>query len=234
MPVAYSIANMSRAVVERLHPAITRWNRLEGRPRTHDFDRALRAEVRDALWMLARQWQMGELAGDDAGSPVLARVCVDVSRIDRYQAGPVSGAADDLTLAQPLEATVERRPLPLRAGVQYLSLDLRLIVGRRWLKLLAREAAAPGGLSADYRAAYVTQYPVPVPDPTQPADAAICAHPEAWQQAGAAPRRAMDGIAFLDHLVDPAHHAFDGVGALAGDERSLSRSPTGCARGLPG
>ena len=38
-----------------------------------DFDRALRAEVRDALWMLTRQWQLGEFRGDDAGSPVLAR-----------------------------------------------------------------------------------------------------------------------------------------------------------------
>ena len=42
------------------------WNRLEGRPRQHDFDRALKAEVRDALWMLTKQWQMGELTGDDA------------------------------------------------------------------------------------------------------------------------------------------------------------------------
>ena len=30
------------------------------------------AEVRDALWMLTRQWQMGEFEGDDAGSPIEA------------------------------------------------------------------------------------------------------------------------------------------------------------------
>lgn len=217
----YVVADMASAVRDRLHPAITRWNRLEGRPRTHDFDRALKAEVRDALWMLSRQWQMGEFQGDDAGSPVLARACIDVTTIDRFQAG--AAAAEDLSTTEPLEAKVERRPVPLRAGSQYLSLDLRLVVGRRWLKLLAREHAAPGGLSADYGGAYINQYPVPVPDPTQKADAQVCAHAEAWQQAGAAATRAMDGIAFLEHVAAAGHNAFDGVGAAnAADEQILT------------
>ena len=86
MPDPQIVVNMDAAVLERLHPAITRWNRLEGRPRTHNFDRAMRAEVRDALWMLSRQWQMGEFYGDDAGSPLLAQVCLDVMAIDRFQA----------------------------------------------------------------------------------------------------------------------------------------------------
>ena len=33
-------------------PTIVQWNRLEVRPRIKDFDRALQAEIRDALWML--------------------------------------------------------------------------------------------------------------------------------------------------------------------------------------
>ena len=57
-----------------LFPTLTRYNRLESRPRTDNFSRALRAEVRDALWMLCKQWQMGEFAGDDAGSPVFAKL----------------------------------------------------------------------------------------------------------------------------------------------------------------
>jgi hypothetical protein len=220
----HAVLNMSEAVVARLNPAITRWNRLEGRPRTHTFDRALKAEVRDALWMLTRQWQMGEFQGDDAGSPVLARACIDISPITRYQAG--SDPAEQLDLDRPLESTVEGRPLPLSAGTQYLSLDLRLLVGRRWLKLLAREAARPGGLSADYRDAYLAQYPVPVPDPTQPADAAICAHPDAWQQVSAAAERAMDGIALLAHLAEPGGQADDGIGAAGPDQPKLSALAT--------
>ncbi len=218
------VLNMSEAVVARLHPAITRWNRLEGRPRTHTFDRALTAEVRDALWMLTRQWQMGEFQGDDAGSPVLARACIDLVPITRFQAGP--GPARPLDLDRPLEATVENRPLPLWAGAQYLSLDLRLLIGRRWLKLLAREAARPGGLTADYHDEYRQQYRVRIPSPTQTAAAAICAHPDAWQQVSAAADRAMDGVALLAHLTEPGGHAYDGVGAAASDEPKLTALAT--------
>lgn len=217
---AYIVADMAQAVEAKLFPAITRWNRLEGRPRAHDFERALRAEVRDALWMLCRQWQMGEFQGDDAGSPVLARAGIDLFPIDRFRAGTAPGKA--LAPDELLEARVERRPLPLRAGEQYLSLDLRLAVGRRWLKLLRREAAAAGGLSADYRDAYRTRYKVPVPDPTRAEDAAVCAHVEAWQEAGAAATRAMDGIALLEHLAVPGSQAHDGIGAAPTDEPKLT------------
>ncbi len=219
------VVNMSEALKTRLFPAITRWNRLEGRPRTHNFDRALRAEVRDALWFLSRQWQLGEFQGDDAGSPVLARACIDVMTIDSYQADHKT--VESLRLDEPLETRVERRPLPLRSGDQYLSLDLRLLVGRRWLKLLAREFAA-GDLSADLRAVYTTLYPVPVPDPAQKAHAEVCAHAETWQQVSAAAGRAMDGIALFEHLANPANHAYDGVGAAAPDEPVL----TALAEGL--
>ncbi len=219
------VVNMNRAVTERLFPAITRWNRLEGRPRAHNFDRALKAEVHDALWMLTKQWQMGEFQGDDAGSPVLARAAIESMVIDRFQAG--QGPVEPLTLAEPLEARVERRPLPLRAGFQYLSLDLRLVVGRRWLKLLEREAGHAGGLSADYRDAYCNQYPVKMPDPTDPADAAMCAHPETWQQASAvasghaASGRVMDGIALLEQIAGGGN-AYDGVNAAGPDQLLLT------------
>src|SRR5436189_6454698 len=95
------VANIGDALLAREPPAITRWNRLEGRPRTHDFDRALKAEVRDAMWMLSRQWQMGEFQGEDAGSPVTARMCIDTALIDRFQAD--GGAVESLDLEEPLE-----------------------------------------------------------------------------------------------------------------------------------
>jgi hypothetical protein len=220
MATANIVPDMRDAVAGRQYPAITRWNRLAGRPRTHDFARALRAEVRDALWMLTRQWQLGEFHGADAGSPVLARACIDAAPVTSYRAG--SAPAGPLDAGQPLEATVECRPLPLSDGSQYLSLDLRMVVGRRWLKLLAREAAATGGLSADYRDAYRDRYAVPVPDPARAADGAICAHPDAWQQVSAAADRMMDGIALLAHLAEPGGHAHDGVGAATGDEPKLA------------
>src|ERR1043166_7576476 len=80
----YVIANMPLALEERQFPTTTAWNRLEGRPRRPDFARALKAEVRDALFLIAKQWQMGEFIGDDAGSPATVKVQVTTTRLRTY------------------------------------------------------------------------------------------------------------------------------------------------------
>jgi len=90
-------------------PAIVGWNRLEGRPRTVQFDRALRAEVRDALWLLTRQWQFGEFNGEDAGSPVEVRTAVRVDSLQHYAVTPDQAVAYDGSV--PLETHVEREPI---------------------------------------------------------------------------------------------------------------------------
>ena len=67
--------DLENVLAERVRaPTSVAWNRLEGRPRRPDFTRALKAEVRDPLWLLTRQWQMGEFLGEDAGSPIGAKV----------------------------------------------------------------------------------------------------------------------------------------------------------------
>jgi hypothetical protein len=217
--VPSTVKNLGQALAARANPAITRWNRLEGRPRTHHFDRALRAEVRDALWMLTKQWQLGEFRGDDAGSPMLARLCTSTTAFDRYQ--PDGGGVEPSPLDMPLETRVERRPIRWRARTQKLSLDLRLAIGRHWVKLL-RRAFDRGDLSVDYSAAYRTRYPFLAPDPTAKADAAVCAHAEAWSQASAIAGRAMDGFALLEHLDDSDHNDWDGVGAAPADQPALT------------
>src|SRR5260370_16845909 len=70
----FIVPNLAAAVEERLFPTVTAWNPLEGRPRTANFNRALKAEVHDALWMLTRQWQLAEFKGDDAGSPISPKI----------------------------------------------------------------------------------------------------------------------------------------------------------------
>jgi hypothetical protein len=126
--------------------AITLWNRLEGRPRKEDFDRSLRAEVRDPLWMLTRQWQFGEFKGEDAGSAVKARVQLNTSRIDRYAVkseNPDATGGEQFKNAVPydqrlpLEIEVEREPL-LDVGPEPNTSDLALRsqMGRHWLRLL--------------------------------------------------------------------------------------------------
>lgn len=214
-----TVVNLHTAILERAQPAVTRWNRLEGRPRTHHFDRALQAEVRDALWMLTRQWQLGEFLGDDAGSPALVRICSEVTTIDRYQAA--TGAIEIFPKNEPLEGKVERRPIPWNAGNQKLSFDLRVAVGRRWQKML-KAAFDRGELSADYRNAYRSEYQIDVPDQNDATDAAVCAHVEAWQQVSALAGRAMDGFTLLEHVSQAGNHAFDNIGAAPGDEATLT------------
>ena len=58
-------------------PSITYWNRLEPRARAADLAEALAARVRDPAWFLARQWQLGEFRGEDAGSPAYVRIEAD-------------------------------------------------------------------------------------------------------------------------------------------------------------
>lgn len=104
MPFKFITSDIDKVISAKSRPGITLWNRLEGRPRADKFERALRAEVRDALWMLTRQWQMGEFRGDDAGSPVFAKARVETTPLTKYQ--PAGGSAESFTNAVPLEARV--------------------------------------------------------------------------------------------------------------------------------
>jgi hypothetical protein len=111
-------------------PVVKGWNRLEGRPRAVNFERALRAEVRDALWFLTRQWQFGEFQGEDAASPVEVRTVVQSSSLTSYS--PAGGPAIAYPSEVPLEARVEREPIPA-------DLQLHIQVTRYFFRLLAAQ-----------------------------------------------------------------------------------------------
>lgn len=49
---------------------ITTWNRLEGSPYKEDDVSPYEFRIRDPLWMLSRQWQMGNFEAEDNGSPI--------------------------------------------------------------------------------------------------------------------------------------------------------------------
>jgi hypothetical protein len=205
MPSSIRVQDIRTALEERTTPSITLWNRVEGRPRSRSFDRALRAEVRDALWMLTKQWQMGEFRGSDAGSPVFAKLQVDTSHLTRYRPG--TGATEGFDQEVPLEAKVERRHLPLRLGRHVAALDLRLAMGREWLALVK-------GIG-NHRQAFVDAYRIEAPDPDAAADTQIVSSPEAWELFAAVAGREMDGGALYEHLLaDPSNHAYDGVSGI--------------------
>lgn len=195
-------------------PTIVMWNRLEGRPRRRDFSRALRAEVRDPLWMLARQLQMGEFKGDDAGSPVTAKVRYSSDRITHIQ--PRRGAVSEYDRERaPLEPVAEAMPAPLVVGGLPFALDQRLAMGRRWVKLL--QGAGLGALEPSFR----TAYGFGEPDPDDEAQFPITAHASAWQSFAAVAGRAVDGGELYLHLSGPGHLASDGLGLSQRDKTTV-------------
>ncbi|MFI9456987.1 hypothetical protein [Amycolatopsis sp. NPDC052450] len=176
------------------------FTRLEGRPRTVGFDRALRAEVRDPLWMLTRQWQLGEFRGANAGSPVTVTYAVSPSRPTRFRAP--QGQPQDLTGDRPLETVAERRRLPLAYGTpgsEKVAFDLRLAIGRHWLKLLDSAGGLLGQVLG-FKKFYVERYPIALPDAARADDVAKLAHPEVWATMQAISGRRMDGYLFYQHL----------------------------------
>lgn len=159
-------------------PNVTGWTRLQPHVRSGGLEGGLRAQLHDPLWMLARQWQLGELAGEDVGSPVQARLRMDATPLTRYlpgsvpaswlQAGtpPATAAAPGqrLNLAVPLETVVEREsvridgvPLPRQAAE----------AGLHFLRLLTFTGAAA------HRAPVLQRFPLTAPplDPARPYDA---------------------------------------------------------------
>ncbi len=196
------ITDIRDALGQRLFPTISLWNRLEGRPRTTRFDRALQAEVRDPLWMLARQWQLGEFHGEDAGSPVTATYHVRTAPTTRYRA--MDGAPGPLP-GLPLEAAVEGRKVPFTVGPDPISFDLRVAMGRHFLKLLS----GPPPL----RDKLLDRWPINAPDPSSDAAATLVGHPEVWATLQAFAGRALDGYELYLHI-KAGGHPYDGIDKL--------------------
>jgi hypothetical protein len=140
-------------------PSITSWVRLEPRCRDTTMQEGIRARVYDPLWLLARQWQVGEFEGEDAGSPVQARWRGTSAAVTRLHAGvatpgqPLRAQRYDAA-AMPLEAVVERRPVRA-AGPFDASSSIRLAAesGLHFLRLLDAQQ-----MTRSYRREFIARY----------------------------------------------------------------------------
>jgi hypothetical protein len=98
-----------------LPPQLQTWSRLEPLPLSTDILPALQAGVEDPLWMLARQWQFLEFAGEDAGTPIELRLEGEAAVLSRFLPGAIGAdaatrARDLRTSTTPLESVVEAEP----------------------------------------------------------------------------------------------------------------------------
>jgi hypothetical protein len=141
--------------------SVTLWTRLEPHPRDGSMARSLQAQVRDPLWMLARQWQLGELAGEDAGSPVQAVLSVQSQPLTGYALGPYDPAV-------PLEPHIERVPVTLNVrGAAQLGRHVEAAI------TAAVPAATAGAVIAALRATYPIAATVPADAPEDTAGRAV-------------------------------------------------------------
>jgi hypothetical protein len=148
---------LSEASIFRL-PRVVAFNRLEARPRTLDFTRSLRAEVRDPLWMLTRQWQFGEFAGEDAASCVTSRIAFQHEKMDRVAFREGKAFPYD-SQAMPLETRVERERVPLTVretgGEIFSDVLFAVQCGKQFLRLLL-----DAGLNRQQYDLYLKKFPL--------------------------------------------------------------------------
>ena len=137
-------------------PSITTWTRLEPNVRGASQSETLKARIFDPLWLLARQWQLGEMQGDDNGTPVSARLRGECAQLTRYRP---EGAEKDAKSVKfdprqiPLETLVERETVHPAPGAM-ARLRVAAEAGQHFLRLLA-----PFG--AKYHAAFIATFPLP-------------------------------------------------------------------------
>ncbi len=157
--------------------SVTSWFRIE--PQSDDPapgpERALQARIYDPTWLLGRQWQLGELTGEDAASPAWVRLRLASTPINRIQLG---GTVQDVAPAQLVEPLVE--------GEADAATDWPAAVAAGQHFLAALELAGLATLAPAFRDAY------PLPDPdAQSARARILR------------RRGLDGVALAAAVRGP-------------------------------
>lgn len=191
---------------------LTAWNRLEVRPRKVKFSRSLRAEVRDPLWMLCRQWQWGEFKGEDTGTAVLAKIHKVTRQATRLSLGGQPAVTYAATMDNvPLEARVEQTPIPMDTA-------MGMKIGQRWKRILAKKS-----LDVDhYWDEYMSEYPFTIPANSthdeQMLGAAFFSDQDNYQAYIAVQNRTIDGRLLLAYIAG---------GGDASDNITLKSGTTG-------
>lgn len=119
--------------------------RLEPQGTTGDPRPGVEARVHDPLWLMGRQWQLGEFEGEDAGTPLTVRAVTRTVAVDRWTPGAGgSGLAFGRNRRDLLEPLVEAEPV----GAQVPGLRARAEAAA--VLLAALDDAGLGGRRGDF------------------------------------------------------------------------------------
>lgn len=143
-------ANLATTAFEKrfFEPFISNRNRLEGLPRQAEFQKSLRAETADPMWMLTRQWQLGEFQGEDAATACQVKILAEEQQPGILTIGKNPSSAYD-PFDSPLEPEVESEQVEA-------DLFLRVQMGRQFLRILA------DNVKSGYKAIFTEKYPISV------------------------------------------------------------------------
>jgi hypothetical protein len=168
--------------------------RAEPRTTSGDLESGIAARVSDPLWLLGRQWQLGELLGEDAGSPVSIDLAAETAMISRF-VRPGQAASVPYDPAElPLDALTAD---PMRSEGGWTA-RLRIDTGRAFLSALADAGVA------EYGSAYTEAFRIDAPG------AEIrTADPSGARLLDVAAGRIPDGQALYENLAEPVRAETD-------------------------
>ncbi|HYI60041.1 MAG TPA: hypothetical protein VEX66_17870 [Microlunatus sp.] len=150
------------------------WTRLEPQTKTGDPRPGIEARVHDPLWLISRQWQLGELEGEDAGTPLTVRAVTTTVPVDRWAAA--DGDSQRLRHHDLLEPGVESEPVGDPAGP---GLRARIEAGSVFLAALRESGLAE---AAAYATVVVTQCPLSFDPAEHPGDGRFADLDPEWQR----------------------------------------------------
>ncbi|HUN09903.1 MAG TPA: hypothetical protein PLQ56_25090 [Aggregatilineales bacterium] len=134
--------------------------RIEGNSRSDEVATGQESRIADPLWMLARQWQVGEFRGEDAASPVLIQYSMHTSPVSTFRSYKANGSTQ-IDSSVPLEMYAEQQvPSSLAAFARAAE------AGSHFLRMLSAS-----GFDA-LRAGIRDQYSLAAPSQIEPEETA--------------------------------------------------------------
>ena len=202
--------------------SVTSWTRLEPQCTGADMGTSSSARLFDPLWMLTRQWQMGEFQAEDAGTPIQARVratsamvrCCYCGELPEPKGGIMSSISAPVydPTRTPLEVLVEQRAMRPANANDARMLSFAVEAGLHFLRMLELTSA-----SKNYRAAFLAKLAL---QPLAPVAAAMADDPTS-RYVQSMVGRAPDGrqLAALLRTTGAAQLVLDPALNIASDDR---------------